>query len=85
MSKTGRFYIHKEGRTFLVEPISKYAQRNAEWENGIKKSDLPKGGAIHPDDSIITDEDFKNIVTLNKVESPISYITKLLENEQNNL
>lgn len=36
-------------------------------------------GAIHEDDTIITKENgFKNIVTLNKGESPDSYIEKLL-------
>ena len=59
MSKTGRFYIRHENRLFCVEPISKYADRNADWDNGIKATDLPDGGAIHPTDSIITDKNFQ--------------------------
>lgn len=80
MSKTGRFYVTHKGRTFCVEPISKYAERNANWDNGLKKEDMPIGGAIHPNDSIIDDENFKNIAILGKGESPLSYIQKLIEN-----
>lgn len=82
MSKTGTFYIRHEGRLFCVEPISKHAGRNADWENGIKKSDLPTGGAIHPDDSVITDKDFKNIQVLGKGVSPLSFIKNLIKDEE---
>ena len=79
MSNTGRFYVHKDGRTFVVEPISKHANRNSGWKNGLKDSDMAKGGAVHPDDSIIKDDEFKNIVTLGPGVSPLSYIDKLLK------
>lgn len=78
MSKTGRFYVCKGGRTFLVEPVSEHSMRNADWGK-TDTTNLPIGGAIHPDDSIITDENFTNIVTLGPGVSPLSYIEKLLE------
>jgi len=80
MSNTGRFYVKKGDRLFFVEPMSNHAGRNSDWKNGIKESDMAKGGAIHPDDSIITDENFKNIITLGKGESPLSYIDKICKN-----
>ena len=80
MSKTGRFYIRHENRLFCVEPISKYADRNADWNNGIKASDLPEGGAIHPSDSIITNKNFKNIHMLKEGESPLSFVKNLVAN-----
>ncbi len=80
MSKTGRFYIRHEGRLFCVEPVSKYADRNADWDNGIKTTDLPNGGAIQPNDSVITDKHFKNIQMLKQGESPLSFIKNMVAN-----
>jgi hypothetical protein len=77
MSNTGRFYVTQNGRTFLVEPISNHAMRNADW-GATDTTNLPIGGSVHPDDSIITDENFKNIVTLPPGTSPLSYIEELL-------
>jgi hypothetical protein len=67
----------KTGRKFIVEPISEHAYRNADWNNGLKESDKPKGGAIHPDDSIITEKTCKNITMTDG--SPYSVIEKLLK------
>lgn len=78
MSNTGRFYVKQNGRTFLVEPVSNHSMRNADW-GSTDTTNLPIGGAVHPDDSIITDENFKNIVVLEPGVSPLSYIEKLLE------
>lgn len=75
MSKTGRFYVKKDGRTFIVEPISNHPDRNADWTNG--GIDPIKGGAIKPEDSIITDEQL--IVVLGPGESPLSAINKILK------
>ena len=70
----------KTGRKFRVEPISKHAERDAEWLNGIKKKDLPIGGAIHPDDSVITEENgYTNIHILKKGESYMSKISEIIE------
>jgi hypothetical protein len=55
MSNTGRFYVKQNGRTFLIEPISNHAMRNADW-GSTDTTNLPIGGSVHPDDSIITDE-----------------------------
>lgn len=75
--------IMPNGRRFVVEPISKYANRDTViWDNGLKKEDMPKGGAVHPDDSIITEENgFKNIVLLGPGESPYSAINEIYRNE----
>jgi hypothetical protein len=81
MSKYGTFYVKKGGRLFLVEPISEHANRNADWNNGIKEADLPFGGAVHPSDSIITDDKFKNIITLGPGISPLGYIDQICEDE----
>lgn len=74
---TGKFYVTKGGRTFLVEPISKNAERGADWGHG-DLSNRPIGGACHPDDSVISDETHKNIVTLDPGVSPLGYIDQLL-------
>ena len=78
MSKYGRYTVSKGGRTFVVEPISENAERPADW--GHKDlSNFPIGGAVHPDDSIITEENgFKNIMILGKGVSPDSAVEKLL-------
>ena len=81
MGKYGRFYVKKGDRLFLVEPISENANRNADWNNGLKKADMAKGGAVHPDESIITDDKFKNIVTLGPGESPLGYIDQMCDEQ----
>lgn len=44
----------------VIEPINEHPDRNADWQKGM--SNLPKGGAIKEEDSIITEENgFKNI------------------------
>lgn len=87
MSKTGRFYVTtKEGRTFCVEPIDEHAGRGSKWgdiDPSTKKVTGHYGekhpGAIHPDESIITEENgFKNIVMLPPGTSPMGYIEQLL-------
>lgn len=71
------FYIYKEGRKFLVEPISKYASRGADWGDSL--TNRPKQGAIHPSDSVITPENgFINIITTAIGESPMSAVDKIL-------
>lgn len=81
MSKTGRYYITKidkvtgKTRTFCVEPISEFANRNSDWNNGA--GGFATGGAVHPSDSIIDNTNFKNIHFLSKGESPNSFIDKL--------
>ena len=76
MKNTGVFYVQKGDRLFRVEPISKHADRNADWGT-TDTTNLPEGGAIHPDDSIIRDGQFKNIMTLGPGISPLSAIDKL--------
>jgi hypothetical protein len=78
---TGRFYVKQNGRTFLVEPISEHSLRNAAWGQ-TDTTNLPIGGAVHPDDSIITDANFKNIITLPPGVSPLGYIESLLEDKK---
>ena len=71
----------KDGRRFVIEPISEHADRGGDW--GHKDlSNRPVGGAVHPDDSIITEENgFKNIVLLGPGESPYSAINDILRDE----
>lgn len=80
MSKTGRYTVEVDGRIFIVEPQSEFANRNADWEKGMR--DKPKGGATHPDDSVINKKTCKNIITLPKGSSPESYIRKLIAEGQ---
>ena len=78
MGMYGRHTVErKDGRRFVVEPISTHAMRNSDW--GHKDlSNKPIGGGVHPDDSIITKENgFKNIVVLGPGVSPYSYIDSL--------
>ncbi len=88
MSATGRFYVRtKEGRVFCVEAIDPYVGKQRLWgdfDPVTKKHTGNYGdknpGAIHPDDSIITEENgFKNITTLPAGTSPMAYIHMLLK------
>lgn len=81
MSREGRYTVKRGTRTFVVEPISKFAKKGADW--GHKDlSNRPEQGAVHPDDSIITEDNgFKNIVTLGPGESPDSHIDKIYKND----
>ena len=90
MSKTGRYYIKRGGRTFCVEPIDNNQGKGRENFGNInpvtKKVEGNYGdkhiGSIHEDDSIITEENgFKNIVTLGVGESPNAYIDYLVSKE----
>lgn len=77
MKNSGRFYVKVKGRLFYVEPISKHADRNADWDNGMKN--YPIGGAVHPEDSVISEgKRYKNVVTLGKGVSPLGYIDQLV-------
>ena len=77
MGMYGRFTVQKGNRLFVVEPISKFAMKNANWGK-TDTTNLPIGGAVHPDDSIITKENgFKNIHTLAVGQSPNSFIDSL--------
>jgi len=87
MSATGRFYVTQGGRTFCVEPIDKSVGKGPRvWGDVDPASKKVTGhygekypGAIHPDDSIITEGNgFKNIVTLDAGTSPMGYIEMLL-------
>lgn len=88
MSKTGRYYVKVNGRTFCVEPIDNTLGNGREqWGDLNPSTGKIEGnygdknlGAIHEDDSIITEENgFKNIVDLKPGQSPDSYINELLK------
>jgi len=89
MSHTGRFYVTIGERTFCVEPIDKHVGRGSDWgdvDPVTKKVTGSYGekypGAVHPDDSIITEANgFKNIELLPPGVSPIGHIEMLLEKE----
>lgn len=87
MSATGRFYVRtKEGRVFCVEAIDPAMGKQKLWgdvDPATKKLTGNYGnknpGSIHPDDSIITEENgFKNIATLPPGTSPMGYIQMLI-------
>jgi len=83
MSYTGRYYttiIDNTGksRTFCIEPISEFPDRNADWTNG--GIDEVTGGALLPQESLITNDKFKNIYLLKPGESPNGFIKDLIEN-----
>jgi hypothetical protein len=67
---SGRYveYEIKDGKFVpvkVVEPINEFPDRNADWDNGIDKKNLPEGGSIRPEESIITEANgFKNIKTV---------------------
>lgn len=88
MSKTGRYYVISNNRTFCVEPIDNTLGKNREhWGDLNPATGKIEGnygdknlGAIHEDDSIITKENgFKNIIELKPGVSPDDYINKLLK------
>ncbi len=90
MSKSGRFYVQKNGRTFVVEPIDNtMGKGRKKWGDVDPASGEIQGsygskelGAIHEDDTVITEANgFKNIVTLGVGESPDSYIEELIKSE----
>ncbi len=64
MSKSGRmfFYDQKGKLTKVIEPINEFPDRNADWDNGIDKKNMPEFGSIKENESIITEANgFKNI------------------------
>lgn len=64
MSRTGRmFFYDLNGKLYkVIEPINEFPDRNADWDNGIDKKNMPEVGAIREEDSIITEANgFKNI------------------------
>lgn len=69
----------KTGRKFDVEPISEHAFRPADW-GGKDLSNFPIGGAVHPNDSTITEATHKNIVITGIGVSPMSVIDEILKN-----
>ena len=75
MSKTGTHIVKIKGRTFIIEPINEFPERNADWTNG--GIDRIKGGAIKPEDSQITEE--QHVITLPPGVSPYSFIEKYIE------
>lgn len=84
MSDTGRFWVVKNGRKFLVEPIG--PERPADWGSVDpatgqlmnKKGHGKHVGAIDKSESWITPENgFINIVEING--SPLSHIENLLK------
>jgi len=86
MSDTGRFWVVKNGRRFLVEPIG--PDRPANWgsvnqitgELENKKGHGKHIGAIDEKDSLISMENgFKNIVEI--TGSPLSYIERELDSK----
>jgi len=87
MSATGRFFVRtKEGRLFCVEAIDPHVGKKKLWgdmDPVTKKLTGTYGnknpGAVHPDDSIITEENgFKNIKTLPPGTSPMGCIEALI-------
>lgn len=87
MSKTGRYFIVKDGRKFLVEPIDNtFGLGRKKWGDIDPATKTVQGdygnkeiGAIHENDSIITKENgFKNITTLGVGVSPDSYINTII-------
>jgi hypothetical protein len=84
MSDTGRFWVVKNGRKFLVEPIG--PERPADWGSVDpatgqlmnKKGHGKHVGAIDKSESWITPENgFINIAEING--SPLSHIENLLK------
>lgn len=91
MSETGRYYVKKDGRTFVVEPIdNSEGKSRKKWGDVDPASGEIQGtygnkysGAIKEEDSIITPENnFKNIVDLPVGVSPDSYIEDLIARKQ---
>ena len=81
MGQYGRYAVYDpiSGRKFVIEPISRFAEKGADWGK-TDLSNRPIGGAVHPDDSIITEDNgFKNIVVLGPGESPMSAINSILK------
>lgn len=91
MSDSGRFFVTIGNRTFCVEPIDNNVGKRKQWGDIDPATKTMSGGygeksrgAIHEDDSIITEENgFKNITMLPAGTSPMGYITQLLEDEKN--
>lgn len=92
MSETGRFYIQsmKSGRVYCVEPME---GKRVEWgsvdpvtgEFVNKKGWKKYTGAITEKESIITEENgFKNIVYLEPGESPLDYVERLENGNEDN-
>ena len=87
MSDSGRFYFTIGARTFVVEPIDSHAGKQVLWGDVDVVSKKLTGkygnkncGSVHPDDSIITEENgFKNISILPSGTSPISFIEELVK------
>lgn len=88
MSNTGRYYVKVDGRTFCVEPIDNTEGKSRkQWGDVNPATKEVEGnygnkylGAIHEDESIITEENsFKNIINLKPGQSPDDYINKLLK------
>lgn len=82
MGQYGRYRVtdQKTGRKFDVEPISKSAEKGADWGK-TDLSNRPIGGAVHPDESMISEGTHKNIVITEKGVSPMSVIDEILEKD----
>jgi hypothetical protein len=86
MSKTGRYYVISEGRTFCIEPIDNSGAHHSNWgdiDPASKKITGSYGekhrGSIHENESIITKENgFRNIAMLPPGTSPEGYIAQLI-------
>lgn len=69
MSNTGRYIEYEiRGGKFVpvkvVEPINEFPNHNADWGK-VDTTNLPTGGSVKPEESIITPENgFKNIKTV---------------------
>ena len=82
---TGRFIVESKrtGRTYFIEP---QGDPHIEWgsvDQSSGKMNVKKGwkknkGSTEYEDSLITKENgFKNIITLKRGESPLSYIERV--------
>jgi len=83
---TGRFCVYsvKTGITYYVEPLDgkdrvtwgdlNPASKNIEGAYGTKYK-----GSIHPSESLINEEEFKNVVILERGVSPQGYINEIDE------
>ena len=88
MSNTGRYYVTVGDRTFYVEPIDNTLGKGRRTWGDVNPSTKEINGnygnkylgAIHEDESIITEGNgFKNIINLKPGQSPDDYINELLK------
>lgn len=94
MSESGRFYVKKDGRTFIVEPIdNSQGLGRKKWGDIDPATKTVTGdygnksvGAVTEQESIITKENGYNDIHYAGVgESPDSFIDKILAGSVGNV